>query len=278
MEAKLRAESSVERMAVVTAVASLCLFVVALGLQHWLPPQASAHSSGIDTMLQYLMVTLGILLVIGHIVLGYLIFRFGRGGRATYRLASAKLERRWSIIPIIVMSIVAEGGVIALGLPVWTEYIASSPPADSVQVEVTGEQFAWNVRYPGDDGVFGRTDPYLITFDNPLGLDAEDAAAKDDIIQLGTVNVPVNKPIRVRLRSKDVLHSFFLPFHRVKQDAVPGMTIDLWFIPTDEGEFEIACTELCGLGHYNMRGVLNVMSEAAYRQWLGEQTPFAEYL
>jgi cytochrome c oxidase subunit 2 len=138
-------------------------------------------------------------------------------------------------------------------------------------VEVTGEQFTWNVRYPGPDGVFGRTAPTLISQENAIGLDPADVAAADDIQDLALIHVPVNRAVLIKLRSKDVLHSFYLPNHRIKQDAVPGMTIDVWFTPTREGEFELACAELCGFGHYQMRGFLNVVSESEFEQWLADK-------
>src|SRR5713101_2375789 len=131
--------------------------------------------------------------------------------------------------------------------------------SSTITSEVTTEQFAWNVRYAGPDGQFGRIDLKLMSLDNPLGVDSADPAGKDDIIDLNTIRGPVNHPVRIRLRSKDVLHSFSLPNFRVKQDSVPGMTIDLWFVPNKIGVFELPCAELCGFGHYEMRGVFIVM-------------------
>lgn len=247
---------------------------VALGAKPWLPPLASEHGAGIDLMLNYLLITVGSLLVVGHAVLGYFLWRFSRKGHVTYRVASPQLERRWSLIPVVLMSLVAEGGVFALGMPVWKKFYAAPSPADAVVVEVTGEQFAWNVRYPGQDGKFGHTDPRLITLDNPLGLDRNDPAAQDDIVLLGKLTLPVNKPTRIRLRSKDVIHSFFLPNLRVKQDAVPGMTIDFWFVPTQVGMYEVACAQLCGYGHFQMRGILQVVPPEDFEKWVKEQLPF----
>ncbi len=249
---------------------------VALGVRRWMPALASEHGAGIDRMINYLLITVGSLFVVGHIVLGYFLWRFSGERRVTFRLAPPKLEGRLSLIPVILMTLIAEGGVFALGLPVWQKFYAAGAPADAVLVEVTGEQFAWNIRYPGQDGKFGRTDPHLITLDNALGLDAKDAAARDDLVSLGTLRLPVNRPARIRLRSKDTLHSFFLPQHRVKQDAVPGMTIDIWFVPTEVGVYEIACAELCGFGHYGMRGLLHVMPQEQFEKWKAEETPYLE--
>ncbi len=246
--------------------------VIVLGARHWLPPLASVHGAGIDRMLIYLLVTTGAMILVGHIVLGYFILRFTRQERAVSDLPSHRAQRIWSIVPAAIMTLVAEGGVLVIGLPVWGQLYAEGPPSDAVVVEITGEQFTWNIRYPGEDGQFGRTDPQLISAENALGLDPGDPAAADDIEELALMYLPVNRPVRVRLRSKDVLHSFYLPNHRIKQDAVPGMTIELWFIPDREGEFEIACAELCGLGHYQMPGTLYVVSEEEFLAWLREKS------
>lgn len=243
---------------------------VALAGRHWLPPLASEHGAGIDRMLRYLLLTAGVLVVIGHGILAFFVWRFSRGGPVTFRIASPKAEKGWSLVLVVLMTLVAEGGVVLLGLPVWGKLYTASPPADAVNVEVTGEQFVWNVRYPGKDSIFGRTDPNLITDDNPLGIDSRDPAARDDRVEPGVLRLPVGRPVHIRLRSKDTIHSLYLPNFRIKQDAVPGMTIDVIFVPTRVGEFEIACAQLCGLGHYQMRGLLRVVSAEDFEKWLGE--------
>lgn len=248
------------------------LFGVAYGARTWLPPLASRHGAGIDAMLAYLLVTVGALLLIGYVALGLLIWRAARQERVTFRLATRKTEWVLSAAFGLLVVGVGETGVLAIGIPVWNEYFAARPPTDAVFVEVTGQQFAWNVRYPGNDGVFGRTDPRLIDdTSNPLGIDRNDPAGADDVTLQNEISVQVNRPVRVRLRSKDMIHSFFLPHLRVKQDAVPGMTPEVIFVPTREGTFEIACTELCGLGHYRMQGLFHVLSEEGFRQWLQQQ-------
>jgi cytochrome c oxidase subunit II len=138
-------------------------------------------------------------------------------------------------------------------------------------VRVVAEQFAWNAHYPGADGMFGRTDVKLVAAENPLGLDRTDAAAKDDITTINQLNLPVNRPIVIHLTSKDVIHSFSLLQMRVKQDAIPGVTFPVWFTATKTGDWEINCSQLCGLGHYRMRGFYSIKTQADYDAWLKEE-------
>lgn len=273
MEARLRSKRPVEALLVGLLFWFTGVVGVLYGARTWLPPLASRHGAGIDAMLMYLLVTVGALFLIGHIALGALIWRAARQSRITHRVTPARTEWAVSAALGLLMALVAEGGVLAIGLPVWSEYFAATPPEGAVLVEVTGQQFTWNVRYPGADGAFGRTDPRLIDdASNPIGLDRSDPAAADDVMSVNEMAVPVNRPVRVRLRSKDMIHSFFLPHLRVKQDAVPGMTIEIVFVPTREGTFEIACTQLCGLGHYRMQGFFHVVPESEFRRWMQEHS------
>jgi len=251
---------------------SFPVITVALGMRTWLPPLASDHGAGIDRMLRYLLISVGALYVVGNAVLGYFVWKSSRQKTVTARMASKQTERRWSLIPAVVMMLVAEGGVFILGLPVWGQYY-SAPPDDTLTVELTAEQFAWNIRYAGADGKFGHATSQLITLNNPIGLDAKDPASRDDIVLVNDIHLPVNRPARIRMRSKDVIHSFFVPDFRVKQDAVPGMTIEIWFVPTQTGIFELACNQICGFGHYTMRGLVSVVSDGDFEKWLQEQAP-----
>ncbi|HXF05140.1 MAG TPA: cytochrome c oxidase subunit II transmembrane domain-containing protein [Blastocatellia bacterium] len=272
MSEKIRSSrSSFEGVLLAGVLFLIAIAAMVLAGRRWLPPLASEHGAGIDRLMDYLMVSVGSLFILGHLILGIFIWRFSRQDRVTYRQASPRTERMWALVPALVMTVVAEGGVLVMGLPVWGKLYGRAAPPDAFTVEVTGEQFAWNVRYPGPDGRFGRTDPSLIADDNPLGIDRRDPAARDDIVHLGVVHVPVNRPVRVRLRSKDTLHSFFIPHFRLKQDAVPGMTIEVWFVPTQVGEYEIACAELCGFGHFQMRGLLRVLSPEQFSEWMARQ-------
>ncbi len=263
------ARKGLEPLAVAVLFVALALGMSYLGSRGWLPTLASRHGAGIDRTLNFLLIATGVMFLVGHIVLAYFIIRGGRADTASGGRPNQRTERRVSIAFALLMTVVAEGGVLAVGMPAWSEYFATAPPEDAWMVEVTPEQFAWNIRYPGPDGELGRTDPKLIELNNPLGIDREDPFSDDDRTAINQIHVPVNRPVRVQLKAKDVIHSFFLPHMRVKQDAVPGMTIDVWFVPTEEGKFELACTELCGLGHYRMKGFLNVLSEEEFARWRG---------
>ena len=272
-----RGSSALEATFVALLFATVGIVGVAYGARSWMPELASRHGAGIDAMLDYLLVTVGALFLTGHLVLGYFIWRGGRRREIGPRLASRRTELMLSGALGLGMALIAEGGVVAIGIPVWAEYFDATPPPDAVTIEVTAQQFAWNVRYPGPDGKFGRTDPRLMDDAlNPIGRDRSDPAGADDVITLNEITVPVGRPVRVLLRSKDMIHSFFLPNFRVKQDAVPGMTPEVVFIPTREGEFELACAELCGLAHYRMRGFFNVVSQRQFDEWLRKQAAAAD--
>src|SRR5205814_4191351 len=203
-------------------------------------------------------------------VLAYLIFTYSerrQTGRARYWIRP-RLEKRFALAAGILIFGV-DVTIYALGESGWLRSWGPAPPETPI-IEVMGEQFVWNFRYAGPDGVFGRTDPSLITGTNPFGQDKADPAAKDDILSINQLHLPEGKPVRMRIRSHDVIHSFYLPYQRIKQDAVPGMQIELWFVPDRSGQFEIACSQLCGLGHYRMRAFLTVESEEAYEKWLTE--------
>ncbi len=170
-------------------------------------------------------------------------------------------------------------------IPLWAARVDRMPPeSEALVVQVTAEQFAWNVHYAGADKVFGRRDIKLIdTQSNPLGLDRSDPAAKDDVTSLNQLYLPVDRPVIVKLRSKDVIHSFGVPEFRVKQDAIPGLTIPIWFVPNvttaemrtrtgnAEFQYEIACAQLCGLGHYRMRGFVTVQTAEEFQKWMDEK-------
>lgn len=306
-----------------------------------LPLDASAHGSTIDNMIGVVHWLMLVLFVIWAGYFVYVLFRFrkARNPKADYvgvkSHASSYLE----------FAVVIFEGVLLIGfaIPVWFTVVNAFPSEnDATVVRIVAEQFAWNVHYPGPDGVFGRTDIKLISAENPLGIDREDPNAKDDIATINQLNLPVNKPVIIHLTTKDVIHSLNLPLFRVKQDAIPGESIPVWFKPVmtteeisktltktfriDGGKYpaelkhivakadyngadgnpivsagmpvtedvipqllqagitevlagpdvptEIACAQLCGLGHYRMRGFMIVQTEEEYHAWLAEQASY----
>jgi cytochrome c oxidase subunit II len=235
----------------------------------WTPRLASVHGADIDRVFLVTLVISGVLFVLLQGILAYFAFRYGdnRGDHARYWIRPS-LEKRFALIAGIIIFGV-DVTIYALGESQWFKAWGPAPPGTPI-IEVMGEQFAWNFRYPGPDGVFGRTDPVLISSSNPFGIDKADPDNADDIVSINQLHLPKGKPIRLRIRSHDVIHSFFLPYQRIKQDAVPGMQIEVWFIPNRTGQYEIACSQLCGLGHYRMQAQLTVESQAAFESWLRE--------
>ena len=235
-----------------------------------LPVQASMHAPEIDNMISLVHWLMLILFVGWGIFFIYVLFRFRKGAnpRASYTGAKGKLSKGLEI-GIVVIEMVL---LIFYAIPAWAKRVQNFPSeSEAVVVRVIGEQFAWNVHYHGPDGKFGRTRPELVSADNPIGLDRSDPDAKDDVTTINQLNLPVDRPILVHLTSKDVIHSFGLYEMRVKQDAVPGLSIPVWFIPNRIGEYEIACSQLCGLGHFRMRGFVTIQSQADFQKWFDEQ-------
>jgi cytochrome c oxidase subunit 2 len=250
----------------------MVLTILGFVMRDWMPTAASQHAEGMDGMIRYLLITTGIIFVIGHVMLVRFIWKFGRGQTAPSPVTSARTERLWSIAPVIAMALISEVGVLVIGLPVWDE-IYGEVPEDALVVDVAARQFEWLSRYAGPDEEFGRTDPFQINGQtNPIGLDVSDPAAEDDIVERNVIRVPVNRAVVLRLRSHDVLHSFSVAAFRVKQDIIPGQVGRTLFTPTTVGTYEIGCAELCGLGHYRMRGRVMVMTEADFESWLDEQS------
>ena len=235
-----------------------------------LPVQASTHAGEIDHMISLVHWLMLLLFVGWGVFFVYVLFRFRKGAnpRADYVGAKGKLSKGIEIA-IVVAEVVL---LVGYAIPAWARRVKAFPSEnEATVVRVVAEQFAWNVHYPGADGKFGRTDINRVSSENPLGLDRSDPNAKDDITTINQLTLPVDRPVLVHLSSKDVIHSFGLFEMRVKQDAVPGMDIPVWFIPNRIGDYEIACSQLCGLGHYRMRGFVNVKSDADYRAFLDEE-------
>ncbi len=253
----------------------------------WLPEIASEHGAATDQLIwvmHWVMLVLGIGWTLYFI---YVLWRFrrARNAQASYEGAKGKSAKAIEVGVVIVEAVL----LIGFSMPLWADRVGTFPKeSESTVVRVIGEQFAWNIHYPGEDGIFGETKLELIDLEsNPLGLDRKSPGGADDITKVNQLHLPVNKPVIVRLGSKDVIHSFGLQEMRVKQDAVPGMEVPVWFTPTVTTEemrerkgnpdynYEISCAQLCGLGHYRMRGFMTIHTPESYQAWLDEQ---AEYL
>ncbi|MFN2387787.1 MAG: cytochrome c oxidase subunit II [Thermoanaerobaculia bacterium] len=233
---------------VLLAFAALLLPVVGVAVPFWLrlPENVSTYGGRIDGLFWLITWITGVIFVVVEVVLLFFLFRYRNreGARARYTHGNNRLEVVWTIIPAVICVVLA-----LLSRRAWAD-IKQSMPGGAMPVEVMGEQFAWNIRYSGPDGRLNTG---------------------DDIVTLNQLHVPVGRPVVVTLRSKDVIHSFFLPEFRVKQDAVPGMSTRIWFEATRVGNWEIACAELCGLGHYRMKGFVTVESPEDFQKFLAEQ-------
>jgi cytochrome c oxidase subunit 2 len=248
-----------------------------------LPALAADHGGQIDSLIGWIHVFMLILFVGWISFFTYALIRFRRSRNPVADYAGVKSHR--STYMEIGVAVVEAVLLFGFAIPIWAARVDTvPPPSEALMVQVTGEQFAWNVHYAGPDGKFGRTDLKLLDLQsNPLGLDREDPAAKDDVTTVNQLYLPVNKPVVVRLRSKDVIHSFGVPEFRVKQDAIPGLTIPIWFVPNvttaemrakknnPEFQYEIACAQLCGLGHARMRGFVTVQTADEFQKWLDDQ-------
>jgi cytochrome c oxidase subunit 2 len=239
----------------------------------WLTPLASNWKS-IDTALDVTMWVCGLVFIALNLFLAWSIYRYRHreGRQAHYNPESVTLERRLTIWTAIGIA-----ALLAPGLIAWKKFV--TVPTDAMVVEAVGQQWQWSFRFPGRDGVLGTANPRQITADNPFGLNRDDPFGRDDILVEGNeVHLPLGRPIKVVLRSKDVLHDYFVPQIRARMDMVPGMVTYFWFTPTRAGTYEILCAELCGIGHYAMRGSMVVEQEPAFRAWLSQQPTSAQLI
>jgi cytochrome c oxidase subunit II len=247
-----------------------------------LPAAASTHAGDIDHMLVLVHWLMAVLFVGWGAFFLFVLVRFRKGAnpKADYTGAKGKLAKSIEIAVVVAEAVL----LFFYAIPAWATRVATFPTEnEAVVVHVVAKQFEWQVHYPGPDGKFGRTDEKLVAADNPIGLDKKDPNAKDDLIETNQLTLPVNRPVLIHLSSMDVIHSFGLYEMRVKQDAIPGMDIPVWFIPnvtTDEMrqrlnkpdfDYEITCSQLCGLGHFRMRGFLTVKTEADYEKYLADE-------
>lgn len=218
----------------------------------WLPENASSYGGDIDGMIALIYWWALAWLVLMMAVFGYFIIRYRRrpGRAAAYIRGESLREVSWLLVPVMVV-VVLDFYIDARGAPVWAHVKTEMPDTDIV-MQITASQFNWGVVYPGPDGKFGT---------------ADDRSAENDL------HVPVGKPVRVMLQSKDVIHSFFLPNMRLKQDVLPGRVINAWFQATRTGKFELVCAELCGFGHSGMKAYLHVDSPEQYEEWTRKEWP-----
>ncbi len=238
-----------------------------------LPLNASTHGAEIDNMIGLLHWLMLLLFVGWGVFFIYTLFRFrsSKNPNANYQGVKSHVSTYTEAGIVVIEAVLLLG----FAIPIWADVMTDHPESGAegvVEVRVVAQQFAWNIHYPGADGVFGKTDVNLLDEEiNPLGLDREDPAAADDITTINTLNVPVDTKVLVQLSSKDVIHSFRLTEMRVMQDAIPGLVIPVSFEATQTGNWEIACAQLCGLGHYRMRGFFNVQSQADFQAWLDQK-------
>ena len=212
-----------------------------------LPPNVSSYGSSIDRLFWIILGITGFFffLVQGALLFFILKYRAGSHKKAAYIHGNAAVEIVWTVIPAIILL-----GLTIASQRVWADIRSPGRvPADAMPIQIQAEQFAWNIQYAGADGQFDTA---------------------DDVKTINQLHIPVGKPVLIKLRSKDVIHSFFVPEFRVKQDAVPGLPTQVWLQATQPGQFEIRCAELCGLGHYRMKGFVSTESPERFAQWLTE--------
>jgi cytochrome c oxidase subunit II len=261
---------------------------------------ASEHGSILDKMFNVTLFFTGIVFVITHILLFYFGWKYSakKGRKALFIPHDNKLEIIWTAIPAVVMTFLVVGG-----LDAWNEVMADVSDDDKyLEIEATGFQFGWNLRYPGADGLIGEKNYKLISSENPLGQNWKDEKNLDDFLATELV-LPVGQKVRVRITAQDVLHNFYLPHFRVKMDAIPGMPTYFVFTPSktteeyrqelkkyaeynvpdpadpskmlwENFEYELACAELCGRGHYSMKRPVKIVSQEEYDTWLASQSSY----
>jgi cytochrome c oxidase subunit 2 len=229
------------------------------------PPPITSIALLVDRQYDLTLYVAGVAFILAQLGLAYAVFRFrDRGQRAHFTHGNVAMEVVWTTITLVVFL-----GLAIAGRKAWAEdrYTAAEPGA--IQIEVTTTQFVYTFRYPGADNKFGRLDPSLVSAPtgNPLGLDPNDPAGRDDIV-VPTLTVPVDHPVELLLRSQDVVHNFFVRELRLQQDSVPGMMVPVHFTANRIGQYDIVCTQLCGLGQNTMHSFLNVVSESDYESFL----------
>lgn len=257
------------------AVALVVIVVGSLlfhGLTPWWTTPLASNWEPMDHTLTITLLATGLFVVAINLFLAYTLWRYRhrQGQRAAYQPENQRLER-W-LIGGTALGIAA---LLAPGLAVYAEYLR--PPHDALVLEIVGKQWQWHFRFPSQGGQLGGTDARFVSAANPLGLDPADPAGQDNILVMGNeVHLPLGRPVKVLLRSNDVLHDFFVPPFRARMNIVPGQVSSFWFTPTVAGRYEAMCAQLCGVGHPAMRGYVVVEEEAAFQGWLAKQPTFAQ--
>ena len=238
------------------------------------PPNASEHGFQIDHIIEFSHWFMGALFLGWSAFFVFVLIRFRKGRHpvADHEGVKSGISTHLEFAVVLIEAVLLLG----FAIPIWANFVNEFPDAkDAILVHAVGQQFNWNFHLPGPDGQFGRRDIHLVSNSNPLGLDSTDAAAKDDLVTLGELHVPVDRSVIIETSSKDVIHNFALPHMRAAQDAIPGQVIPMWFRPIKTGTYEIVCGQLCGLGHSGMKGSLVVDTPEDYQAWLKERTELA---
>jgi cytochrome c oxidase subunit 2 len=233
-------------------------------------PNASEHGYQIDHIIEFSHWFMAALFVGWSAYFIYVLIRFhkSRQPKADHEGVKSGISTHLEFSVVLIDAVLLVG----FAIPIWAKRVNEFPKTkDAILVHAVGQQFNWNFHMPGPDGLFGRRDVSLVSNNNPLGIDPSDPASKDDLTSTGELHVPVDRPVIIEVSSKDVIHNFALPSMRIAQDAIPGSIIPMWFKPIKTGTYEIVCGQLCGLGHYGMKGSLVVDTPADYQAWLKER-------
>ena len=240
-----------------------------------LPVQASAHAGEIDQMIILIHYLMFILFIGWGAFLVWVLVRFRASAnpKADYEGVTSHTSSYLEIALAVVEAVL----LIGFAIPAWANRVNELPPeSESTVVHMIARQFEWHAHYPGADGRFGRRDLSLITPTNVVGLDRNDPSAGDDIVSINRMNIPVDKPVIIYLSTQDVIHSLGIAEMRIKQDAIPGLEIPMWFVPTRLGDYQINCSQLCGLGHYRMKAEVSVQTQADFDAWFAEELTFVQ--
>ena len=260
-----------------TGLAFLAVIIGSIIFHFWTPwwwtDIASNWSAMDDTIILSFWIGGGVFILV-CLFMVYCIFKYQykEGRRSEYKPEDKKLEKKLTWLTTI--------GVVALlapGLVVWNNYIRV--PDNAIHVEVMAWQWGWKYRLPGEDGKLGTSSNKIISDENPYGLNVDDPNGKDDVfVESNELHLLKDRPVKILLRSIDVLHNFYVPQFRSKMDAVPGTITYYWFQPNKNGEYEVLCAEYCGVAHYAMRGKVVVEEEENYNKWLADRETFSSFI